>query len=126
MGYLVFVEYQRSKRKIDHYQNQISEGDKIIRELRAREDDTNEAIKSKDTQLAILRVRLNEVDTELRDKRNELESLKNESDRILKDHSSISDVQSQAFETLKEKLSQLELNLQRERDGFANAQVCWL
>ncbi len=119
----MLAEFQRSKRKIDHFQSQISESDKIIRELRAREDDTNESIKSKDAQLAILRVRLNEVDGELKSKRAELESLKSESDRILKDHSNSSDMQSQAFETLKDKLAQLELNLQREKDSFTNAQV---
>ena len=43
--------------------------------------------------------------------------------RIVKDHSNISDMQSQAFETLKEKLNELETNLQREKDSYAQAQV---
>lgn len=43
--------------------------------------------------------------------------------RILRDHSNSSDLQSQVFETLKEKLNDLETNLQREKEAYANAQV---
>ena len=43
--------------------------------------------------------------------------------RILKDHTNSSDVQSQAFETLKEKLNELETQLQREKNSFSEAQV---
>ena len=43
--------------------------------------------------------------------------------RILKDHTNSSDMQSQAFETLKEKLNDLEVQLQREKSAFFEAQV---
>ena len=43
--------------------------------------------------------------------------------RILRDHSNSSDLQSQVFETLKEKLNDLETNLQREKEAYVNAQV---
>jgi hypothetical protein len=61
----------------------VSESDKIIRELRAREEDMTESLRSKDAQLAILRVRFDEVDGELNAKRTEINSLKNESERCL-------------------------------------------
>ena len=76
------IEYQRSKKKIEHYQSQISESDKIIRELRAREEDALESIRNKDAQLAILRVRFDEVDSELKTKRAELEIKTQESERF--------------------------------------------
>ena len=40
-----------------------------------------ETIKSKDTQLAVLRVRFDETDNEIKQKRSEIETLKTESDR---------------------------------------------
>jgi chromosome segregation ATPase len=76
-------EYQRSKKKIEHYQSQISDSDKIIRELRAREEDMSESMRNKDSQLAILRVRFDEIDNELRAKRTELERISKESERFV-------------------------------------------
>ena len=76
-----YKEYQRSRRKVDNFQAQISESDKIIRELRSREEDLSESIKSKDSQLAILRVRYNENETELNLKIKEIELVRSESDR---------------------------------------------
>jgi Rps23 Pro-64 3,4-dihydroxylase Tpa1-like proline 4-hydroxylase len=102
---------------------QISESDKIIRELRAREEDMNESIRSKDSQLAVLRVRFDELDNDLKSKKNELDSLRFESERLLKDHSNSSDLQSQVLDTLKDKLNELETNLAREKEAYAHAQV---
>jgi peptidoglycan hydrolase CwlO-like protein len=116
-------EFQRTKRKIDHFQGQISESDKIIRELRSREEDMSESIKSKESQIAVLRVKFDEVDKELRSKKGELDILKVESDRLLKEHSNSSDIQSQAFETLKEKINEHEISLQREKEAYLSAQV---
>lgn len=66
---------------MENFQNQISESDKIIRELRAREEDMTESIRSKDSQLAILRVRFEEQENDLKSKNNEINSLRQESDR---------------------------------------------
>jgi len=41
----------------------------------------------------------------------------------LKDHSNSSDLQSQLVETLKEKLNEIEINLNREKEALHNAQV---
>ena len=76
-------EYSKSKRKLDNYQSQISESDKIIRELRAREEDMSESLRNKDSQLAILRVRFEESDNELKSKRKEIETIRQESERYL-------------------------------------------
>jgi hypothetical protein len=91
--------------------------------LRAREEDMTESVKSKDAQLAILRVRFEEYENDLKAKNAEINSLRIESERILKENSNSSDLQSQVFQTLKEKLNDLETNLQREKEAYSNAQV---
>ena len=110
------------KKRGDTLQAQASESQKIIRELRAREEDTSESVRSKDAQLAILRVRFDESDKELKAKRAEIEALKAESQRILNDHSNSSDLQSQVFESLKKKLDDVESALAAERDSLAQEQ----
>jgi hypothetical protein len=91
--------------------------------LRAREEDMTESVRSKDAQLAILRVRFEEYENDIKAKNVEINSLRNESERLLKENSNSSDLQSQVFQTLKEKLSDLETNLQREKEAYSNAQV---
>jgi hypothetical protein len=91
--------------------------------LRAREEDMTESVKSKDAQLAILRVRFEEYENDIKAKNVEINSLRIESERILKENSNSSDLQSQVFQTLKEKLNDLETNLQREKEAYSNAQV---
>lgn len=115
-------DHQRSRKKIDTYQAQISESDKIIRELRAREEDTVESLRSKDTQLAVWRVRFDEMESEMKSKKLEIESLRNESQRILNDHTNSSDLQSQVFDNLKKKLDDLEASLQNEKELFSQEQ----
>lgn len=117
------VENTRSKRKIEQYQTQISQSDKIIRELRAREEDMNESLRSKDSQLAVLRVRFDELDGELKSRQSELSGMRAESDRLLKDHSNSSDLQSQLVETLKNKVNELETSLSREKEAYSQAHV---
>jgi hypothetical protein len=82
-----------------------------------------ESVKSKDAQLAILRVRFEEYENDIKAKNVEINSLRIESERILKENSNSSDLQSQVFQTLKEKLNDLETNLQREKEAYSNAQV---
>lgn len=115
-------DYQRARKKLESFQSQNSESDKIIRELRSREEDLSETIKSKDSQLGVLRVRFSEVESELMNKKAEVDLIKAESERLLKDHSNSSDVQSQAFETLKQKVKDLETSLDKEKEEFSQAQ----
>lgn len=115
-------DYQRARKKLENFQNVAAESDKVVRELRSREEDLNEAIKSKDSQLAVLRVRFTEQEGELDTKRKEIERIQSESDRILTDHTNSSDIQSQAFESLKIKLKDLEENLDKEKEITSQAQ----
>ena len=65
------------KKRLD---NQNSAGDQMIRELQSREADLTEALDAKDSQLAVLRVRLEEADKDLNAKKQtiiEIEAEKN-------------------------------------------------
>lgn len=68
---------------LDQYNNSASRTDQIIRELQARENDLTQAMAAKDTQLAVLRVRLEERDQEMKVKEHEIQSLKVERERYV-------------------------------------------
>lgn len=72
---------KRMMKKLDHWNSQISTNDKLVRELREREKDMTAAMDAKDSQLAILKVRLQEADQELLVKQNVVEELTAENER---------------------------------------------
>lgn len=74
------------KRKLDQQASQLSTQDSIVRELRARENDLTEALGAKDSQLAILRVRFEEAEKEVSEKKKIIEQLKGENDRYRNTH----------------------------------------
>lgn len=97
--------------------------EKIINELKERETDLKQTLNAKDSQLAVLRVRLQEADQELIAKREILEKLQVENRRILEDHTSSSGLHNQAIVTIQERLQQSEELLERERANFKSTQV---
>lgn len=101
----------------------MAESDKIIRELRAREDDLNEALRSKDSQIAVLRVRFDELDADLRRRDTDLAAARADAERVLRDHSNSSDLHAQLVDTLKSKCDELEASLAREKEAYTNIQV---
>ncbi|XP_078673189.1 golgin subfamily A member 5-like isoform X2 [Branchiostoma floridae x Branchiostoma belcheri] len=115
-------ELTRTKQRLDTMSSGASQTDRIIRELRSREEDLTEAITTKDAQLAVLKVRLDEADQELKVKRTMVEELQNEKDRILRDHSDSSGIHSQALDSLREKLHEAEAALKREQESYKIAQ----
>lgn len=72
---------KRMMKKLDHWNSQISNNDKFVRELQEREKDMMAAMDAKDSQLAILKVRLQEADQELRVKQNKIDELSAENER---------------------------------------------
>ncbi|CAF1624456.1 unnamed protein product, partial [Didymodactylos carnosus] len=80
------VELQNSKRLHLQYQQQISECDALLRDLRSKESDYLETIIAKDSQIALLRIRLQESDDLCKQKQQLIEQLQVECQRILKDH----------------------------------------
>lgn len=72
---------KRMMKKLDHWNSQISSNDKLVRELQERERDMVAAMDAKDSQLAILKVRLQEADQELHVKHNKIDELSAENER---------------------------------------------
>ena len=77
----MFTELQSLRRKVDQQHHQMSAGDQVVRELRARESDLQESLAAKDAQLGILRVRLEEADSELKSKKQSLTKVEEEKNR---------------------------------------------
>ncbi|CAF2110111.1 unnamed protein product [Rotaria magnacalcarata] len=106
-------ELQKYKRQLIQYQNQIAESDALLRDLRSRESDSAEALSAKDSQIALLRVRLAESDDLVKVKNSQCEQLQNQCAQILQDHTDSSGVQSQAFDSVQLHVAQLEHELQQ-------------
>jgi chromosome segregation ATPase len=106
-------DIQTYKRQQIQYQQQISESDALLRDLRSRETDSLEVLSTKDSQIALLRVRLAESDELAKTKSAQCDLLQNQCTRILQDHTDSSGVQSQAFDSLQYRLGQLEHELQQ-------------
>jgi len=101
-------ENRRSQQNEDYERQQ--------EEFKNREADLNEALRAKDSQLAVLRVRIQEVDAELKSKTDTLEQIQDQNQRILKDQSDASDVQSGALESVRLKLEESDSQLRQERE----------
>ena len=69
--------------KLEHAQNQMIQQDRIVHGIAEKERDLNEALKAKDSQLAILRVRMQEADDELKSKGELLQKLTAENERYV-------------------------------------------
>ncbi|XP_046561935.1 golgin subfamily A member 5-like isoform X1 [Haliotis rubra] len=116
------IELVKTKKKLEDYHNSASMHDQLVRELQARESDLSESLAAKDSQLAVLRVRLEEADRSVKAREKQIENLQSHRERILKDHTDSSGMHSQALDSLKEKLSEVEASLRREQDAFKHAQ----
>ncbi|GFR57478.1 Golgin subfamily A member 5 [Elysia marginata] len=116
------TEASKLRSKLASQANSASMHDQLVRELQARELDLTEALKAKDAQLAVLRVRLDEADRRVVSREKNLEEVKLERERILQDHSHSSGVHGQALDSMKEKLEQTEAALYREQEAYRLAQ----
>ena len=103
-------ELQTYKRQQVQYQHQIAESDALLRDLRSRESDSIQCLSSKDSQIAVLRVRLAESDELLQRKTSQYEELQNKYSHILQDSSNI---QLQSSEFLQSHITKLEKELEQ-------------
>jgi len=108
--------------KLEHAQNQMMQQDRIVRGVEEKERDLSEALKAKDSQLAVLRVRMQEADDELNSKTELLRNLTAENERILKDHTDSTGLQSVALDSFKVKLEEKEKELKNIQAEFNRAQ----
>lgn len=78
-----FVELNKSRERVEKWNVDHSKSDRMVRELRARVDDLTEAVGAKDSQLAVLKVRLQEADQLLSSRTEALEALQSEKSRYV-------------------------------------------
>uniref|UniRef100_A0A3Q2HTT3 Golgin subfamily A member 5 n=1 Tax=Equus caballus TaxID=9796 RepID=A0A3Q2HTT3_HORSE len=115
-------ELNKARARVEKWNVDHSKSDRISRELRAQVDDLTEAVAAKDSQLAILKVRLQEADQLLSARTEALEALQSEKSRIMQDHSEGSSLQNQALQTLQERLHEADAALKREQESYKQMQ----
>ncbi|NWV55051.1 GOGA5 protein, partial [Daphoenositta chrysoptera] len=115
-------ELNKSREKVERWNVDHSKSDRMVRELQARVDDLTEAVGAKDSQLAVLKVRLQEADQLLHVRTEALEALQSEKSRIIQDHSEGSSLQNQALQTLQERLRDADSALKREQESYKQMQ----
>lgn len=115
-------ELNQARSRAEKWNTEQSRSDRAVRELRAQVDDLTQALTAKDSQLAVLRVRLDEADQLLKTRSSALEEAQSERTRILQDHSDGSSLHSQALQTLQERLREAEAALNREQDSYRQMQ----
>lgn len=111
-----------TERQLQRSQAQLSASEDIARQLRMKEDDFTEALNAKDSQLAVLRIRMQESDQELQSKRKQIEEYQLERERLLQDHSESTGVHSHALDTLKAKLEEAERKLKASQETHEKMQ----
>ncbi|NXJ00375.1 GOGA5 protein, partial [Psophia crepitans] len=115
-------ELNKSRERVEKWNVDHSKSDRMVRELRARVDDLTEAVGAKDSQLAVLKVRLQEADQLLSARTDALEALQSEKSRIIQDHSEGSSLQNQALQALQERLRDADSALKREQESYKQMQ----
>lgn len=109
-------EYNKAASKLESERRNVSQRETTIRELRERELDVQNSILAKDSQLSVLRIRLEEADLDLKMKVSQIEKFQSEKNNILEDHSLSTGVQSQALDSLQARSRELEGILKSEQD----------
>lgn len=92
-----------------------SRASKTVEELHARLADMQEALGTKDTQLAILKVRLEEANQELGSSWRSVDQLQAETQRLMRDQPSATVVSDHSCESLEVKLAEIEFQLKKEQ-----------
>ncbi|NXD85886.1 GOGA5 protein, partial [Halcyon senegalensis] len=115
-------ELNKSRERVEKWNVDHSKSDRMVRELQARVDDLTEAVGAKDSQLAVLKVRLQEADQLLSARTEALEALQSEKSRIIQDHSEGSSLQNQALQTLQERLRDADSAIKREQESYKQMQ----
>ncbi|XP_054828328.1 golgin subfamily A member 5 isoform X2 [Eublepharis macularius] len=115
-------ELNNARARVEKWNVDNSKNDRLVRELQAQVDDLTEAASAKDSQLAVLKVRLQEADQLLNSRTEALEALKTEKSRIIQDNCEGNSLHNQALQTLQERLHDAESALRREQDSYKQMQ----
>ncbi|KAK7078926.1 Golgin subfamily A member 5 [Halocaridina rubra] len=103
--------------------SQQSSNDRILREVQHREMDLQESLRAKDSQLAVLRVRLQEGDDQLKVKEMTINTLQEENKRLLDGVNESSGLHSHAIQTVQDRLAEVQGLLDRERHHHSSTQA---
>ncbi|XP_035023361.1 golgin subfamily A member 5 [Hippoglossus stenolepis] len=115
-------ELNQARMRADRWNSEQSHTDRTLREHRSQVEDLAEALSAKDGQLAVLKIRLDEADQILKSRSAALEEAQKERSRIMLDHSEGNNMQSQALETIQERLRETDLAVRREQDSYRQMQ----
>lgn len=83
-------ESELMRRKLEGNQRTQSQSDQMVRELQSRESDLMEALQAKDSQLGVLRIRLEEADKQIESKQKSIASLEDDRSRSVRDKENLS------------------------------------
>ena len=111
------------RKQLDSNRQTSYRSDNLVRELQGRHDDLVETLAARDSQIAVLRVKLQEADEKSDSNLQKIESLKVQNERVLQDHSDSHGVQHQVLEELRQKLEEAENGLKGERAALFAAQT---
>nr|XP_045625045.1 golgin subfamily A member 5-like isoform X1 [Procambarus clarkii]XP_045625046.1 golgin subfamily A member 5-like isoform X1 [Procambarus clarkii]XP_045625047.1 golgin subfamily A member 5-like isoform X1 [Procambarus clarkii] len=101
--------------------SQQSASDRMLRELQQREMDLQESLRAKDSQFAVLRVRLQEADHNAETRNAALKELQAENKRLLEGASESSGLHNHALQSLQDRLVETQSTLDRERQQHFTA-----
>ena len=79
----LFSEVNSLKQKLEAQGNQLSASEQICRDLRSRESDLQEMLTAKETQLDVLRMRLDEADRLLELEKQRIVNIQSQRDRLM-------------------------------------------
>ncbi|XP_042876897.1 golgin subfamily A member 5-like isoform X2 [Penaeus japonicus] len=116
-------ETQQLRTQVSGLLSQQSSSDQIMREIQQREMDLMESIKAKDSQLAVLRVRLQEGDHDLQAKDTLIKELQVENKRLLEGANESSGLHNHALQTLQDRLAEVQAQLDREKQLHVSSQT---
>ncbi|CAM9592136.1 unnamed protein product [Lampetra planeri] len=111
-----------ARARMEKWDADASRGDRVARLLQARVDDLTASLAAKDSQLAVLKVRLGEADQLLRARTEALDTLQEDRNRILHDQRDCSSLQTQALHTVEERLHDAEASVRREQESYRKMQ----
>ncbi|RWS28854.1 Golgin subfamily A member 5-like protein [Leptotrombidium deliense] len=117
------TEYKRIKKRLDNWKNQVVASDAALRELQSRESDLKAAIDAKNSQLAILRVRLQESDAELKSKQSLIEGLEVENKSLISERQANNNENDENMVSIKNRMKELEEELIQEKELLRDTQT---
>uniref|UniRef100_UPI00358DF903 golgin subfamily A member 5 n=1 Tax=Myxine glutinosa TaxID=7769 RepID=UPI00358DF903 len=112
--------------RLEKWTSDASKSDEAVRELHSQVTDLKEVLAAKDSQLAVLRVRLDEADKLLQTRDETLQAVQEDRNRILHDQEEGSSHHSHTLHSLQEQLKGAESTFRREKERSLETQEDFL